>query len=521
LSSSPKPVREESCWEQIVRASLLGAERGSLPMLDHPSRALLSQLDGSKREASLLSAAAIVSLHQRCGALPALTSAVLPPPAKKDSLPGCGPGAAVYLRRMLKGEHTILLSEFLAALHAAGKRVPEELLPEVLDAARKESSLRKQLAAVVGKRGEWLAAQNEAWNFVGAAISHQDWEVSSRADRVMLLRRLRLERPAEALQLIASTWKQDPPDDRIAFIAELQAGLTMADEAFLDAALDDRRKEVRQKAVEFLAQMPQSGLVRRMIDRLKPLVVLSQATGSKLKKMFGGNVALEITLPSACDDVLQRDGVEPKPPQGKGEKAWWLAQMLALAPVAFWTQHLGIKPEECIKAAAASDYTDDLLPAWAAATRRHPDLEWARALLGYALENSRDNRLLAVLEVLPAQEREEAVIKLLKRDREKLGNEQAGLNLLQVCPGPWSINLGRAVLDLLRYQTQQITAGKIKFAWNWFQQPEVFATRLPVKLADAVQEGWTADLLPQLQRPIQTMIEILNFRSKMLKEIEK
>ena len=112
---SPGGAHSESCWEQIVRAALLGSERVSFPALNHGADSLLSQLDPARREASLLSAAAIVSLHQRCGAVPAQTSAAFPKLAEEDALPRCGAGAAAYLKRLLNGEHSLLLPEFQGA----------------------------------------------------------------------------------------------------------------------------------------------------------------------------------------------------------------------------------------------------------------------------------------------------------------------------------------------------------------------------------------------------------------------
>src|SRR5262249_20549984 len=152
-----------------------------------------------------------------------------------------------------------LLPEFLAALQVAGKRVPDELIPDVLEAARKDSSLRAAIGDgdVVGRRGAWLAGLNPDWSFIGAQIAESDWETGTRGGRVALLRQLRHSHPERAIALLQSTWPTDAPDDRVAFIAELEAGLSMQDEPFLEAALDDRRKDVRRQAAELLMRLPE------------------------------------------------------------------------------------------------------------------------------------------------------------------------------------------------------------------------------------------------------------------------
>ena len=47
-----------------------------------------------------------------------------------------------------------------------------------------------------------------------------------------------------------STWPTEASEDRARFVAALETGLSLADDAFLDQALDDRRKEVREAALE-------------------------------------------------------------------------------------------------------------------------------------------------------------------------------------------------------------------------------------------------------------------------------
>ena len=97
--------------------------------------------------------------------------------------------------------------------------------------------------------------------------------------------------------------------------------MSLDDETFLEAALDDRRKEVRGAAADLLARLPESALRRRALERALPLLKFKS---NKLRRK-----TIEVTLPEACDKAMQRDGVEPKPGfRGVGEKAWWLQQML-------------------------------------------------------------------------------------------------------------------------------------------------------------------------------------------------
>src|SRR6267154_1332320 len=345
-------------WSELVKTALLGTDRSALPELGSSDNvgAFLSQLDHSNREASLLAAAAVVSLHRQCG------TAVFPsekpgfPPCEKDETPRCSSNAASYLKRMLQGQFPHLLPEFFLALAESSQRLPEEVLPDTLDAGRKDVKLRNFIVQVIGRRGEWLASLNEEWDYLAAKADVRDWETASRPSRVSILRELRKNNPSNAIGLLTSMWKQDGFEDRIAFIDELQTGLHAGDEEFVE-----------------------SKLVRRMIDRTRSLVVASNASGSKLIRALTRQSKIQVTLLEACDESMRRDGVEPTPPQGMGEKAWWLDQMVASVPVTFWNDHLGLPPAQCVQNAEKTDYAEALLPAWATATKRGRHVEWAHA----------------------------------------------------------------------------------------------------------------------------------------------
>lgn len=522
MSSSPKLAKQDP-WGELTKTALLGTERAPFTPVLTNSEAdpLFMQIDSAKREQAVLAAAAVLSTYRRSGVTPAKATGKTPEQAAEETLPRCSPAASSLLKRTLQSQFSLLLPEFLEESARAKKRVPEELLPAVLEAAKKDSSIRPHLAGVVGNRGLWLASLNPEWSFISAASSTADWETASRVGRVALLRQTRREEPSKAIELMQSTWKQDGPEDRIAFTTELSEGLSASDEPFLEIGLDDKRKEVRQRAADLLLRLPTSAIVARMQERAAQIVKLSSSGASKFKKLIGKGPQIEIELPAAWDSDWLRDGIEQKSPTGKGEKAWWLHQIVSAVPVAFWQQHLGMAPNDCVDAAAASDYAYELLTGWAASTVRHRDALWAKAILAHALKSERNNRLLAVIAVLESPDRDPVLIELLKKDRDKLGYEHPGLNLLQSTPGPWSTDLGKAVISLLRYHVEQISAGKIQYIWHWFRDPEEFAKKMPLNLADEVEEDWGKDPSPALMTPVKRFQEVLLFRSKMHKEIHQ
>src|SRR5215831_19383628 len=136
-----------SSWIEIVNAALIGCERKpfSLTPTADGLGDLLSRLDQNEREGSLLGAAAVVSLYERAGGLPSMDARPLPEASAPDDTPRCDDRAAFHLSRMLRGEYQELLPEWLAKAAASGRRVPEELLPPLLDLGRMREDLRLEM----------------------------------------------------------------------------------------------------------------------------------------------------------------------------------------------------------------------------------------------------------------------------------------------------------------------------------------------------------------------------------------
>jgi hypothetical protein len=295
------------------------------------------------------------------------------------------------LARALSGEASAVISEWLEMAAAREMIVPEEHLPALLDAVADRAELQDALLPVLGSRGRWLAARNPAWRWAAAAPrveaaeegapedARGAWETETADGRRMLLRRARRVDPALGLELVRSTWDADAPKDRAAFLAGLREGLSDADEPFLEAALDDRRKEVRQAAVDLLRRLPTSRLARRMAECARPLLRISLPSGGLLSKVTGAKPEITVELPAECTKEMVRDGVEPKAPQGTGERAWWLRQLLAATPPSTWSADA--PPETWVAAAARSEWGNALLPVFATAAEHYGDAGWAEALI--------------------------------------------------------------------------------------------------------------------------------------------
>ncbi|MDI5971370.1 DUF5691 domain-containing protein [Streptomyces sp. SL13] len=443
-------------WESLLSAALLGTDRRGGP--------------GGERDAAvaLLDAAAVATVRRRAGLRPAV-SAEHPAPAAPDTRPPLPEPAARRLAQLLNdragaagsggGRSSApslaeLLPQWLAAANAYGYRPPPSSLPDLLDAARARTDLRAGAVTLAGPRGRWLAGLNADWKFALRSGDHgaagdaaQDpraaralWEEGLFAERVALLSALRVDDPAAGLALLRSSWGQERAEDRLLFLDSLRTGLGPADEEFLEAALTDRSRNVRSTAAELLSCLPGSALSHRMAERALACVTLDRAG-------VGPRVVVE--APRECDAGMERDGVVVTPPSGRGQRAWWLGQLVEAAGLGGWGERLGGRsPEQIVALAVADGWRDDLHGAWSRAAVRQGDAEWARALLGpppsvpaSAAVAGDPARLLSVL---PERERAAWVTEFVAAH----GLSEA-FRMLGACAVPWARPLGRAVIDAL------------------------------------------------------------------------
>lgn len=378
--------------QAVLETILLGTERRPFQLTAAVDGPLAEAIRGltTHGEGLVLSLAAITGAYARAGvatkaAKDRYTAAPL------DPVPECRPEVIPILRAALLDGKLDLLAQAAGMIAEAGRRIPAVLLPEVFEACRRMSPLREPFGQVVGDYGRWLASLNSDWRSIGT--EYIDWSTASVEDRITFLSRLRRSDPAQGLALLQSNWSTDTGPIREKLIQCLKVGLSVADEPFLDSALDDRATGVRSCAAQLLARLPDTAYSGRMMERAHRWV--------HLQYVFGRGHKIEVDIPEMPDPAWARD-VESTL-QGMSVDMR-VSTIVSAVPVHLWEAEFKRKPEEIVRMAHESEWGAGLLRGFVAASAAEGNTRWTVALL--ALLTSRPDRY-SVMSQLP-----EAVAKL-------------------------------------------------------------------------------------------------------------
>ncbi|OHV45246.1 hypothetical protein BBK14_30515 [Parafrankia soli] len=444
-------------WTDLVDAAVIGVSRRPSPVIP----GLPDPGGRPGEEERLLRVAALAAVTRRAGQLAADASTVpAPAPAAADEHPPCPPTAVVPVPTEVGAAETAELEEWLDLLAEGGWRPPDTLLPALVELGRRSTALRPRLLRVLGPRGRWFAALHPDAGWAGP-VGVAGWPSASAQQRRSLIAALRHTDPAAAAELLRGGAGEPPfvpfrragGAERLAFVQALRTGLGPYDEELLEAALDDRRSDVRDAAVQVLLELPGTRFAARAAARTERAFTVHRGT-------------LRVHPPAVLTDEMARDGVSPDGPSRARAQADGPARML-LAEIArvdprLWPERTGLSPQKFLSARALWEPAPSfpaltLAPYLVGPVVRHRDPEWALALIPKVEPRSQG----VLIGCLPEPDRLRAFdlalsgtghatrrwgLLLGRSGGHGLGNTALGslITLLAGIPGPWSAEFTRA-----------------------------------------------------------------------------
>jgi hypothetical protein len=187
------------------------------------------------------------------------------------------------------------------------------------------------------------------------------------------------------------------------------------------------------------------------------------------------SLSLEVFAPEALDPAARGDLLSrPEPGFRKGQRAWWVEQIIQRAPLSLWENEFGRSPAELVALPVVGDFARELHPAWGSAAWAQQNLAWARLLLAVA-DAPIDPSLVGVL---PAGEQAALAVRLL--DSVEPGDGVV-LPLLTRIDGPWPADLAASVVG---YVERLLATPPVRESAPLIQ---LVARRLPVRTPVTIQ----------------------------------
>jgi len=532
-------------WQDLVSTALVGTDRRTPPATGRFAVA------GESPAAALLSSAALMSAWRRAGNAGSAYSAELvehgasggegaegaegtaaSEGGESGEQAGRKSGAAAYDPRPLLPTATSArlpalvasrsesLPEYLQAAARTGCRAPAELLPPLFEYARGSKAVRADLMRLAGPRGTWLAKQNRQWSTFTRYASTPDgdaWLSDKPHERIGFLTWFRAKDPASARALVEQAWKQAGPvaasltaETRAAYVEAMSVGLSMEDEPFLEAALDDKSRQIRAEAVRLLAALPGSRFAERMSARLHEWVEVC--------------VEGETVLVSLKDQPLQhsadqiRDGIgegwvqtEDERRLAKMQPSYWLEDLIASTPLAAW-ERFGMSPTHLLRATAANRWEANACHSgWRAATLRQRNPAWAEAFCEI-------NGSTEMLELLSDAAAERWCLGIIASHRSQYSIHSAPI-ILSRLGRPWPDPACAALLDAIPTYLPNATRNDVarffgmdNLAGRWM--PPSYASAVAAK-ADEIRAGF-----PLWAEDLDDLAAMLRDRALMLAELD-
>lgn len=504
--------------KDLIRIALLGSDRTELPeSLREEIKALGA--DDKDRAKAILRAVTKWQMQQKAAYIPPTFEGEWPLAPDVGDEKFCSPIATKYLQQMMDGKYEQALPEFFKFAKMHGRYLPPEQVPGLLQQATENPGQAELLKPLMGTHAKWLAAQHPEWSLLFTELAVADWADVGFQQRVHIFRQMRERDISKSLELLQSIWKDIDFRQKKSFLKVMRHSVCLEDEAFLEIALSDRRKEVRKVAAELLQSIPGSQLLQRVWEGLADLI--------SIKKGKDGEGKLEIQLPDEISPAMLRDGIDPSQQWLRGGlRASRLGQMMAIIPPTKWEEKFNRSPEELVEIFTQSDYAIILLQALSHATTLHPDDNWAIAILEFWLYHHHIDRWVdftpkELCENLSAEAFNRITIPALEYCDQLPTDEDPVTLLIRKNTDPWDESLTQAFMIkckewIAEYSSSYWTAIHLK---SIIQNASY---HIEPKLADALTKSWptTSAAWGSWESDIESFFKVLRFRKGMQEELE-
>jgi hypothetical protein len=391
-------------WNNIIQTAMLGTNKkqvtaGELPEALSAATTVITGNTNIDKEEQFLQIASLAFNYRQSGAQP-LHKEVDIPVAPAEEKPYCTPKAFQVLKDILEEESYTLLNGWLQLCSRKGQLVPPSLLPILLDKATQQKSLRTAVENCMGKRGEWLSAFNQSWNFTAAESEEDRWLTGKPEQRKEVLEQLRITNPALARQWIQETWAQENANSKAELLKAFHVNPDAKDVEWLESIMSEKSQKVKEEVMNILRQIPSSTIIQHYWQLVQESITLKKE--SAFLGLSTKNV-LTIQVPAGINEA----GIEKVSSQKEfTDEEFILYQLVGYIPPHCWEEYFKLSPADILQLFGRHKTSEKLIPAIVIATGRFKDLTWAPLFTG-----DKDRHYVSLLPLLSDTERDAYLLK--------------------------------------------------------------------------------------------------------------
>lgn len=469
----PAPLGTTSFWSSIVQTATIGTDKRNVDLHTLPEQlAAVCAIcidQSTDNEEQFLHTTALASAYRRSGIIPVQQRASVPE-APAEERPYCPDTASETLRELFSDMSSGLLSLWLQLCAQKGCIAPTATLVALLETTDSAHPPSETLSACIGKRGHWLRQINANWQHRAASHTsiEEQWTTGTTEQRKHALMVIRSTDPAHGRTLLQNVWGQENANTQAALLPMLAVHLSNDDTEWLETLLFDKRKRIKDKAVELLHHLPNSSVVQRYWH------VLQQAVTTANRSLLSRTPSLQFKLPATLDRTIFETGIEQFSSNKRiSDEDYILQQLVQSVPPSLWEQHLSQTPKDIIEVLHNTKATKKFLPSLAKAAVRFSDRVWAAALTKHGAVHERE-----LLPLLDKQQEEAYLITLL----DSTADSHLLIDYAKLREQEWSTALAHSLC-------KQMAAHPYVYTEDFFRS---YAHLLPESFADIADQQMPA-----------------------------
>jgi len=436
-------------WESIINTAMLGTDKPAPAIADLPEEVAIiaNAIDAAAeldKEERYLQKAAVIYNYRQSGFVPFQKNDLPVNKAAEETKPYCTAVAAGVLNTILDEENDQLLQLWLNQCCKAGRLLLPEALPAVLEKAQKDVALRPVVIECSGNRGVWLGKMNPAWNWFTTLADEELWQTGTPAQRTEILKRLRQNEPAKALEWLQQTWEQENAAGKLELLKAMKVKSNADDLPWLESLLNEKGQKVKDEAFALLKSIPGSSVIKQYEDLLRQSVTLK-----KEKALLGltTKTSIQVKLPPVVDESIYKSGIEKLsgPKSTVTDENYVIYQLISSVPPAFWEKQFEVAPVQVVE--YFEKHAPAMVPALANAVAKFEQKNWVPFFLGQSMFYP------DFVAMLSAREQEKYLLKALSNDpqntiayairiNDEWGTEFAVAALLKMANWPYEYNRG-------------------------------------------------------------------------------